>query len=142
MAEAAPSHSGFPTDRTMAGLRLKLFFVSVISYLAFLLSLFVYLSSFWCLGWAVLRDCGISRVLSRIVFICGVCFVIICSSSLLLVPLDNCTSRLWDFMGSLTYLFVGSLRTCKTVQLEFTVRGRIYQDYGFPKRWPPECDIF
>ena len=38
---------------------------SVISYVAFVLSLFVpYVSFLWCLGEAVLRDCGISAKFS------------------------------------------------------------------------------
>ena len=32
-------------------------------------------------------------------FICGICCVIICSSSLLLVPWEGCTSWLWHFLG-------------------------------------------
>ena len=41
------------------------FFVcaSVVSYVVFVMSIFVpHLSFFWCLGWAVLRVCCISRV--------------------------------------------------------------------------------
>ena len=43
----------------------------IVSYMAFVLSLFVpYLSFFWCLGKAVLRDYGISWVSSLIFLHC------------------------------------------------------------------------
>ena len=46
----------------------SLFVTSVDSYMAFM-SLFVpFLSFFWCLGKAVLRDCGVSSVSSHIYF--------------------------------------------------------------------------
>ena len=39
-------------------------------------------------------------------FICGVCFVLICSSSLLLLmPWEGCESRLWHYLGIFTYSF-------------------------------------
>ena len=63
-----PSY-GFPTDHSKAILLLQFFFVSasVVSNVAFVLSLFVpHLPFFWCLGKAVLLDCGISRVSSLI----------------------------------------------------------------------------
>ena len=62
------------------------FFSSVVPFVGFVLSLFVpHSSSFWCLGWAVLFDCGISWIISNIfyqtaqmptlicVFICCTC---------------------------------------------------------------------
>ena len=58
----------FPTDHSNAVPLLPFFFVyaSEISYVAFLLSLFVPpLSSFWSLGKSVFRDCGISRISSQ-----------------------------------------------------------------------------
>ena len=62
------SKAGFPTDRSKAITLMQLFVcVSVVSYVAFTLSLFVpKLSFFWCLGKAVLTDCGISWVSSLI----------------------------------------------------------------------------
>ena len=54
-----------------------------------------------------------SKTVSQFVFafasmVCGVCFVIICSSSLLLlVPWEGCASLLWYFWaGSLTMFTV------------------------------------
>ena len=38
-------------------------------------------------------------------FTCGVCFVIFCSSLLLLVPRKGCASWLWLFLGIFTYIF-------------------------------------
>ena len=60
----------FPTDRSKA-VPLLQFFVcaSVVSYHSVLFSLFVpHLSFLWCLGKAVLRDCGFSWVSSLIIF--------------------------------------------------------------------------
>ena len=38
-------------------------------------------------------------------FICGVCFVIVCFSSLLrLMPLEGCASCLWHLLGFFTYI--------------------------------------
>ena len=62
-------HSIFSTDCSKAVPLLQFFFVcaSVVSYVAFVLSLFVsHLSFIWCLGRAVLRDCGVSWVSSLI----------------------------------------------------------------------------
>ena len=53
----------FSTERSNVVPLLQLFFVytTVISCMAFALSLFVpHLSFFWCLGKGVLHDCGIS----------------------------------------------------------------------------------
>ena len=63
-----PLLNNVPTDRSKAVLLLQFFFIcaSVVSYMVFVLSLFVHhLSFFWWLGKAVLRICGIiSRVAS------------------------------------------------------------------------------
>ena len=59
--------SGFPTDRSKVVALLHFYFVcaSVVSYVTFVLSLFVpRLSFFWCLGRAVHSECGISWVSS------------------------------------------------------------------------------
>ena len=59
----------FSTDCSKEILLLQFFFVcsSLVSYVAFVLSLFVlHLSLFWCLGRAVLHGCGISWVSSNI----------------------------------------------------------------------------
>ena len=64
------SHSRFPTDRSKAVILLQFFFISasVVSYLAFVLSLFgPHPPFFWRLRRAVLRDCGISWVSSLII---------------------------------------------------------------------------
>ena len=63
--------SRVPTYRSKAVPLLSFFLVcmSVVSYLEFVLSLFVpHLSFFWCLGKTVFRDCGIILV-SSLVFL-------------------------------------------------------------------------
>ena len=51
---------------------------SVVSYVAFVLSLFMsHLSYFWCLGRVLLCDCGVSRVSSRTcLYVIAVVFVL------------------------------------------------------------------
>ena len=59
--------NSFPTDRSKAVALLFFLCAPVVSYVLFVVSLFVpHLSLFWCLGRSVLRDCGISSVSSRI----------------------------------------------------------------------------
>ena len=72
LGRAAVCDCGTPTDHSKAIPLLRFFFVyeygSVVSYVAFVLYLFVsHLSYFWCLGTDVLYDCGIFWVSSLIV---------------------------------------------------------------------------
>ena len=51
--------------------------------------------------------------LSVSAFICVVCFVIICSSLLLLMPREDCASWLWYFLSIFTYILAQTC-VCKT----------------------------
>ena len=93
--------SSFCTDRSNAVFLLQFFYVysvSVVSYVAFVLSLFVpHLFFFWCLGMAVLPDSGISWVSTYIFaftrFLCMRC----CNTSkALLYRCKDSLQNLWE----------------------------------------------
>ena len=72
---------------------------------------FLCCSSLCVCGRAAVCDCGTPWTFLYLFccFLRGVCFVLICSSALLLlVPQKGCASWLWHFLGTFTYIYYQS----------------------------------
>ena len=80
--------------------------------------------------------CACSKALFRLTYVCSVCSVLICSSSLLLlVPREGCSSWLRHFLGIFTYIFTISflfeifMISLSEMEKSFQNESRCAQEY-------------